>query len=236
MEKLIDISGYANTYAELCRMDAFPGEFYNCLEGYPFTTYRKTDETELNYINEKTDIIGWYENRAELESNVKKPKENDVYIVGLDSPYTRYKAVINDSDIEWVEDGEEEKKILKNYKTNTAFTKRQVEPEEGIYYSVGKTAPYQIFGLVSYWEECGFYISVAAKNTNLLNSAKAYPGEFAFTEGQFWLYTNDKIWEPMEIIEPIGNVYKHAYKSGEKTYRLREGKLGGTLEWFEPRS
>ena len=236
MEKLIDISGYANTYAELCRKDAIPGEFYNCLEGYPFATYQKTDETEINYINETTDIIGWYENKAELESNVKKPKDNDVYIIGFAAPYTRYKAVVKDTDIKWVEDGEEEKKILKNYKTNNVFVKKQVEPEEGIYYSVGKEAPFQIYGLVSYWEECGFYISLTAKSKNSLNTMRAYPGEFAFAEGQFWLYTSDNSWKPMEIVEPIENVSKHAYLAKDKIYRLREGKFGGTLEWFEPRS
>lgn len=236
MEKLIDITGYAETYTDLCKMDAFPGEFYNVLEGFPFTTYRKTDETEISSLKEETDVIGWFPNIAELESNVTKPKDNDIYIVGADSPYTRKKAVVRGVEIHWEDDGEEEKKILKNYKTSTAIAKQKIEPEEGIYYSVGKEAPFELYGLCSAWEACGSYISLTAKKKSSLDRMRANPGEIAFTDGLFWLYTNNGSWRMLEIIEPIENVSKHTYKSKEKNYRLREGRQGGMLEWFEPRA
>ena len=236
MEKLIDITGYAETYADLCKMDAFPGEFYNVLDELPFATYRKTDETEITSLKEETDVIGWFPNIAELESNVTKPKDNDVYIVGSDSPYTRKKAVVRGVEIHWEDDGEEEKKILKNYKTNNVFVKHQVEPEEGVYYSVGKQAPFELYGLSSAWENCGAFISLTAKNKSNLNWKSANPGEIAYTDGLFWLYTNDRKWLPLEIVEPLENYGKHAYKDKDKVYRLREARQSGMLEWFEPRS
>lgn len=235
MEKLIDITGYADTYEQLIQMDAIPGEFYNVLEGFPFATFRKTDESEIRSINQKTNVIGWFENKAELESNVTKPHDNDIYIVGIDSPYTRYKATVRGKNIEWNEDGEEEKKIIRNYKTNNVFVKHQVQPEEGIFYSVGKEAPYDLYGLTSAWDECGAYISLTAKNKTALNWMRANPGEIAFTDGRFWLYTYEKRWQPIDIVEPIDNVSLHTYKMNDKKYRLREGCSAGTLEWFEPR-
>lgn len=235
MEKLIDITGYAETYNDLCKMEAYPGEFYNVLEGFPFTTYRKTDETEISSLKEETDVIGWFPNFAELQSNVTKPKDNDVYIVGPDSPFTRKKAVVRGVEIHWEDDGEEEKKILRNYKSDAAIMRQKLEPEEGIYYSVGKEAPFTLYGLCSSWEACGSYISLTAKNKSNLNWMTANPGEIAFTDGLFWLYTYERSWQILNIIEPIENVSKHAYLAKDKIYRLREGKLGGTLEWFEPR-
>ena len=235
MIKLIDITGYAESYDELCKMDAYEGEFYNVLDGFPFTTYRKTDSSEVGYLHETTDVIGWFLNRAELESNVRKPNDNDVYIVGSDSPYTRMKAVVRGIDIRWEEDGEEEKKILRNYKTKAVFAKRQVEPEEGIFYSMGKEAPYDLYGLRSAWEECGAFISLTARNKVTLNHMRANPGEVAYTDGLFWLYTNDFRWKLLETPEPLENVSKHSYLHNDKIYKLREGRVGGTLEFFEPR-
>lgn len=229
MDRLVDISGWADSYNSLCHMDAIEGEYYNVLEDGFFTTYRKTGETELDYINEETDVIAWYQVFAELKSNVPNPNDNDVYIVGYSSPYTRYKAVVRGVDINWEEDGTEEKKILRNYKRFTPNKSAKPELKEGIFYSVGTKAPYKVYGITSGWEPVGHIIS----NTKLWGK---YIGEVAFVNGIFYLHTAYGVWEPIEYTEPIENYTKHNYvtKDGKKM-KIREGFALGTLEFYSPR-
>ena len=228
MENLIDISGYAESYEKLCQKVAEDGEFYNVLENGFFTTYRKTGGTEVGDLLETTDVIGWYQVKAELESRVPKPNDQDVYIVGLESPFTRYKATVRGVDVKWEEDGQEVKKILKNYKNFNRTGNKPVLPEEGIFYSVGKEAPYKLYGTISTWEPVGHFISHTKLYARFL-------GEVACVNGLFYIHTEDG-WKPIEIKEPIENYTKHTYttKDGTKC-RIREGFALGTLEFYSPR-
>lgn len=233
MDLLIPITGYANTYEELCTRTAEEGEFYNVLTGKPFMTYCKTGETEIGATGEETDVLGWFPNTAELESNVK-PTDGDVYIIGLSEPYTRKKAVFEKGTVRWEDDGEENKKIVKNYKTNSMLGKAHLEPEEGIYYSVGKELPFKVYGVISSWEPVGAFISHFAKDIRGLNNRSISLGEIGYIEGAYYLYTENG-WEQIDIYEPMENVYKHTYIKDGKKYRLRESPNFGNLEFFEPR-
>lgn len=236
MNLLIPISGYANTYRELCTKIAEAGEFYNVIEENSFVTYMKTDSTQVGDTLETTDVICWYPNKAELESNVK-PKDGDVYITGVSEPYTRWKAEVNETEVHWEEDGLEEKKILKNYKTVQRFGIAHVEPEEGVYYTVGKEAPYKVYGVVSEWEPVGTFITYLGQDIDRLKHKpeKSNPGEIALIQGMFYLYNGEE-WVALDIKEPIRNVYKHTYTDGEHIYLLREGAAAGTLEFYAPRA
>ena len=237
MNQLIPISGYANSYKELCTKVAGEGEFYNVLEEYPFLTYIKTDETQIGDTLETTDVIGWYENKAELESNVTKPANGDVYITGSMSPYTRWKAVYDSGKLDrWEDDGTEEKKIVKKFANTVYLGKAHLQPEEGIYYSVGKTAPYKVYGVVSEWEPVGTFISYLREDIDKLKfkPEKSNVGEIANVKGIFYLYDGND-WVELILPEPMKNVNKHTYTDGEHNYRLREGSAAGTLEFYEPR-
>lgn len=241
MEQLIPITGYAKSYEELCNKVAMPGEYYNVIDGSPFMTYHKLDAAEIGDTLETTDVLGWYQVKAELESNVN-PNEGDVYIVGISAPYTRLKAQYVDYVMSWVEDGKEEKKIVKKYKNQAMLTRARLQPEEGIFYSVGSEAPYKVYGVVSQWEPVGVFISFVADKPEALNNipVKNNPGEIAYVKGLYYLYTGEKKqgndgWTPIDIPEPIENIYKHVYKNKDERYKIREGVKLGTLELFSPR-
>lgn len=228
MENLIDISGWADSYASLCNKDAMEGEFYNVLEDGFFSTYRKTGDTEIGDTNETTDVVGWYQVFAQLKSAVPKPNDGDVYIVGMASPYTRYKAIVRGVDVNWVEDGEEEKRIVRNYKRYTPRKDKQTI-REGEFFSVGNQPPYHIYGLVSEWEYVGHIIS----NTKLYGK---FLGEVAFYNGMFYIHSAPGHWDQLNFPEPIENYTKHTYvtKDGTKC-RIREGFTLGTLEFYTPK-
>lgn len=245
MEQLIPITGYAKTYEELCQKVAEPGEFYNVLEVQPFITYCKDEGIEIGDTTQTTDVIGWYKNKAELESNVK-PTEGDVYITGDYSPYTRWKAEYVNYVMTWVEDGEEEKKILRKFKNLAMLTRAKVQPEEGVYYAVGAEAPYKVYGVVSRWTPVGAFISHVVDDIKQLwhKTQKSNPGEIAYIKGNYYLFTGAlrdhgegfEGWVQIDIPEPIENVRNHVFvvNSGEH-YKLREGQYPGTLEFFKPR-
>ena len=242
MEPLIPITGYAKTYEELCNKVAESGEYYNVLDGSPFMTYHKLNQTEIGPTGEESDVLGWYQVKAELESNVTKPKEGDVYLIGISAPYTRMKAQYVNYIMTWVDDGEEEKKIVKNYKTETGLNRSRVQPEEGIYYTVGEQAPYKVYGVVSTWEPVGVYISYCAPNieTFRMDRIKHNPGEIAFVNGIFYYFTGPQReghegWKQIEIPEPMENIYKHVYKERNEPYKIREGIKLGTLELYSPK-
>ena len=229
MEPLIDITGWAESYEKLCNKVAGEGEFYNVLEDGFFTTYRKTGDTELGDTLETTDVLGWYKIKAELESNVTKPSDGDVYIVGLYAPYTRWKAEVRGIDIKWIEDGTEEKKILKNYKDIKRTGGKAIQPEEGIYYSVGKTAPYKVYGPISSWEPVGSFISQTTLYAHAI-------GEIAYVKGVFYLHAGPNNWVQLDFEQPIENYGKHTYVSKDGTRsKIREGFVLGTLEFYSPR-
>lgn len=237
MDQLIPITGIAKSYTELCTRVAEPGEFFNVLEGGLFVTYCKQDTTEIGDIGEETDVINWFQVKAELDNNVR-PNEGDVYIIGLSAPYTRWKAKYVDYKLTWVEDGTEDKKIVKKYKSQKALLRAQNQPEEGIYYSVGEQAPYKVYGVVSSWEPVGSFISYVVDDMKQLlhKPCKSNPGEIAFLKGKFLVY-NGEGWEQIDIIEPIENVYDHIYVDRAKNkYKLREGRQPGTVEFYSPRS
>lgn len=229
METLIDITGWAESYEKLCNKVAGEGEFYNVLEDGFFTTYRKTGDTEIGDTLETTDVLGWYRVKAELESSVPKPNDGDVYIVGLYPPYTRWKAEVRGVDIKWIEDGMEEKKIVKNFKNIQKTGGAKLHPEEGIYYSVGKELPYKVYGPISSWEPVGSFIS----HTDRLYAHAV--GEVAYIKGIFYIHTEGG-WVQLDFPEPIDNYGKHTYitKGGTK-HRIREGFTLGTLEFYTPR-
>ena len=231
MGNLIDITGFADSYETLCTKDATDGEFWNVLEDGFFTTYRKTGDTEVGDLLQETDVLGWFEQKAELESNVTKPNDGDIYIVGIAAPYTRWKAVVRGVDKSWEEDGEEEKKIVKNFKDVQRLGTRSRQAEEGIYYSIGKKAPYKLFGLVSHWEPVGSFIScVNAKYASGL-------GEVCYDHGLWFLHDGHWSWSQIEFPEPIQNYGQHEYftKDGTKI-KIREGFALGTLEFYTPRT
>jgi len=235
MDYLIDISGYADSYEELCnKKGTVEGEFWNVLDGNPFTTYVKTGSEELNSIEKQTDVLGWYKNTAELFSNVRKPNDQDVYITGEFAPYTRWKATVRGVDIKWDEDGSEELKIIKNYKTKTGMMRSRptLDPEE--FYSIGENAPFEIYGVLPAWEAIGTFISRTANKLAELNNTKLTLGTVAFIHGIFYLYTENG-WKVLEIKEPIDNVDKHVYVVNDKKYKIREGMHLGTLEFYAPR-
>lgn len=236
MDQLIPIMGYAQTYEELTNKKAESGEFYNCFDVVPFQTYCQTGQPELGDKMMETDVLGWYQVKAELESNVTKPKEGDVYICGITSPYTRYKAQYVDYVMTWVEDGQEEKKIVRNYKNYQMLMRAKLEPEEGIYYSVGKELPMKLYGVVTSWEPVGTFISHCVKNmTQLLNKpTKSNPGEVAYLNGMLYFYDGET-WNEIKVKEPMQNVYKHVYEKDGSCYQLREGSRAGTLEFYAPR-
>ena len=231
---LIDISGYAESYEELCNKEAIEGEFYNVLDGNPFTTYRKTGGREFNSIMEKTDVLGWYQNKAELESNVRKPNDQDVYIVGLCAPYTRWKATVRGIDVNWDEDGAEEKKIVKNYKDKLGLMRSRNQPETDIYYSIGEQTPYDIYGATAEWEPVGSFISRTGDKLDRFNNTKLIPGMVAFCFGIFYIY-KEKGWEVIKIKEPMRNIKLHTYADKKNCYRIREGLKLGTLEIYSPK-
>lgn len=230
METLIDITGYADSYESLCHKTAMEGEFYNVLEDGFFRTYRKTGNTEIGDLLQETDVLGWFQVKAELESNVPKPNDGDVYIVGIAEPYTRYKATVRGVDIDWKPDGEETKKIVKNFKTvNTLGTKKR-EPEEGIYYSVGKQAPFKLYGVVSQWECVGSFISHVNKKY------ASGVGEIAYYKGSYFMHIGHCEWKQLDFPEPISNYPNHVYVSDNGTKsRIREGFTLGTLEFYSPK-
>lgn len=235
MDYLIDISGYAETYEELCnKKDTVEGEFYNVLDGNPFTTYVKTGTEELNPIEKQTDVVGWYKNKAELLSNVKKPNDQDVYITGDIAPYTRWKATVRGVDIKWEEDGQEELKIVKLYKTKTGLLRSHYQLDPEIYYSVGENAPYEIYGVLPAWEPIGTFISRTGNKLNEFANTKLTVGSVAFVRGLFYIYTENG-WQSLEIKEPIDNVENHTYVVDGEKYRIREGLRLGTLEFYSPR-
>ena len=236
MNYLVDISGYAETYEELCnKKGTFEGEFYNVLEGNPFTTYVKTGTEELNSIEKQTDVIGWYKNKAELLSNVKKPNDKDVYITGISAPYTRWKAVVRGIDINWEEDGTEELKILKNYKTKVGLLRSKPVLDIETFYSVGEKAPYEIYGVLPAWDAIGSFISRTGNKLNEFNNTKLSVGIVAFVRGLFYIYTENG-WKPIEIKEPLENYQHHTYISKDGTnVKIREGFTLGTLEFYAPR-
>lgn len=234
MEPLIDISGYAESYDELCTKVAYEGEYYNVLDGKPFTTYRNSGKTDIGYLFQETDVLGWYQNKAELLSYVTKPNDKDVYITGMSAPYTRWKATVRGVDISWAEDGTEEKKVLKNYKAITNLGKAHLEPKEDIYYSVGKEAPYRLYGTVSSWDEVGTFISCHGKNYMELGQYCKGVGHVGCIDGLLHI-RKENGWEPLEVVEPISNYSKHVYADKDRLCKIREGFVLGTLEFYVPR-
>ena len=229
-DNLIDITGRADSYEKLCTKDAIEGEFWNVFEDGFFTTYRKTGDTEVGDLLQETDVLGWFQVKAELESNVTKPNDGDVYIVGLSEPYTRYKAVVRGVDKTWEEDGEEEKKIVKNFKDVQRLGTRSRTAEEGIYYSVGKKVPFKLFGLVSHWEPVGTFIS------NVETRYASGKGEICYDKGLWYLHTGPSEWKQITFPEPISNYTQHEYVGKDGTVsRIREGFVIGTLEFYSPR-
>lgn len=235
MSALVDVTGYANSYEELVTKVAIPGEFYNVLDGKPFTTYVKTDETEIGYQGKETDVLGWFQVFAELESNVTKPNDGDVYIVGLSSPYTRWKATVRGVDVKWEEDGTEDLKIVKNYKDNIRLGRAKLVPQEGIYYSLGKEAPFKLYGVVSEWDPIGTFISYTARSLKSLEQFGKGCGEVGFVDGLFYIHKQDG-WKQITVPESISNYSKHTYvdRMGN-TCKIREGFTLGTLEFFTPK-
>ena len=235
MDQLIPITGYANSYQELCNKTAEPGEFYNVLDEKPFVTYCKEDSTEIGDTLMETDVIGWYKNKAELESN-ERVIEGEVFITGDASPFTRWKGAYVDRIATWVEDGQEEKKIVRKFKNQAMLTRSRVQPEEGVFYAVGSEAPYKVYGVVSAWTPVGSFISYIANSmTQLVNKpTKSSPGEVAYMNGLYYIYDGTG-WNEIIVEEPIESVYKHTYAKNGVRYRLREGFKFGTLEFFAPR-
>lgn len=235
MDQLIPITGCAESYKELCNKIAEPGEFYNVFDQAPFVTYRKTEGVEIGDTQMETDICGWFKNKAELESNVRI-MEGEVYITGEIAPYTRWKAEYVDYVLTWVEDGEEEKKIIKKYKNFSWLMRSKPQPEEGIFYAVGGEVPFKVYGVVSSWEPVGSFISHVVEDMKQLQHKpeKSQPGEVAFMKGLFYFY-NGKEWKQLEVHEPFESVGKHTYVKDGYKYRLREGQHFGTLEFYAPR-
>ena len=236
MEKLIDISGFVEKENDLLNIEAYEGEFYNVLSPEPFTTYRKTSELEIKNLQKTTDIIGWFENKAELESNVQKPNDKDIYITGSFAPYTRWKAKIFKDELTWEEDGESDIKIIRRFASERMLDAAKLEPEENNYYSVGKTAPFELYGAAPYWECIGMYISHIGDNFREFKRNGFKEGETAFNNGIFYIYKNN-VWTPIKIIEPFENYRKHIYRDNQndRNIAIREGFKLGTLEFFEPK-
>ena len=238
MERLIPITGFAETYDELCNMIAEPGEYYNVLEPKPFMTYVKLESVEIGDTMSTTDIIGWFKNKAELESNIR-PVEGEVYITGEAEPYTRWKAQYVNYVMTWVEDGEEKKRIIKRYKNQLGLNRSHPVPEEGIFYAVGEEAPYKVFGVISSWEPVGSFISKIADSVPQLSHGNQYtipdqPGDIGFVKGLYYLY-DGKAWKQIDIPEPIENAQKHVFITNGEKYKLREGQHPGTLEFYQPK-
>ena len=236
MEKLIDSSGYVEKEEDLTNIEALEGEFYNVLAPAPFMTYRKTSESEIGNLQQTTDIIGWFENTAELESNVRKPNDRDVYITGTAAPYTRWKAVVRGVDIKWENDGESEIKVIRRFASERMLNSARLVPETDEYYSVGKAAPFALYGVKQAWECVGAFLSHCGDDFEKNYREGFRIGEIAFGKGMFYLYT-DEGWQPMKIIEPFENYKRHIYKdqNSDRTYSIREGFKIGTLEFFEPK-
>ena len=235
MDLLIPITGYAKSYDELCNKTAMSGEFYNVPENGLFTTYCKTGSDEIGDTLETTDVVGWYKTKADLESNIR-PSEGECYITGDYPPYTRWKAAYINYKMTFIENGECDKKIVRNFKTLALLTKARLQPEEGVFYSLGKEMPFKIYGMVSAWEPVGSFITYVVKDMKqLINKpTKSQPGEVAFLNGLYYIY-NGSEWERLECVEPVENVYKHTYAEGDKKFRIREGLKMGTLEFFTPK-
>ena len=235
LDQLVPITGFAKSYKELCNKVAEPGEFYNCLEGDFFLTYVKVDQAEIGDTLMTTDILGWYPTKADLESNAQR-REGDVYIVGECAPYTRWKAQYVDYVLTWVEDGEEEKKIVKKYKNQAMLTRSGAVPEEGVYYAVGGELPYKVYGVVSRWDPVGSFISHIVDTMSQLKQkpVKSNYGEVAYLHGTYYVFTENG-WEQIEILEPMEHVGKHTYVQNGNKYKLREGQAFGTLEFYSPR-
>lgn len=236
MEKLIDISGFVEKEEDLVKVDAVEGEFYNVLSPAPFRTYRKSGDTEIGNLQQETDIIAWFENKADLESNVRKPNDGDVYITGSSEPYTRWKAAVRGININWEEDGLSEIKVIRRFASERMLNSAHPEPSAEEYYSVGKSAPFALYGAKSAWECVGAFLSHCSDNfrNNLIDGFRI--GEVAFGNGLFYLYT-DTGWQPIKIVEPFENYQKHIYKDmhSDRTYSIREGFKLGTLEFYEPK-
>lgn len=236
MEKLIDISGYVEKEEDLVKIDALEGEFYNVLFPAPFRTWRKTGDTEIGSLQMTTDIIAWFENTAELESNVRKPNDKDVYITGSCAPYTRWKAVVRGIDIKWEKDGETDIKVERKFASERMLNMARLVPEPDVYYSVGKTAPFELFGVKPAWECVGSFLSHCGDDFEKNYRDGFRIGEIGFGKGMFHLYTEEG-WQPIKIIEPFENFSKHIFKDpvSDRLYSIREGFKLGTLEFFTPK-
>lgn len=235
MEQLIPITGYAKTYKELCNKVAQPGEYYNVLEEKPFITYHKLDSTEIGDVMQETDVCGWVKNKAELESSVK-PTEGDVWLTGEIAPYTRWKAQYINYVMNWVEDGEEDKKIVKKYKNYDMLRRAHLEPEEGVFYAVGKEAPFKLYGVISEWEPVGSFISYIANSVNALDisftKGSKNVGEVGYVKGMYYIY-DGKHFVKIDIPEPIEQAYEHVFETRGEKYKIREGVKLGTLEFYQ---
>ena len=236
MEKLIDISGYVEKEEDLTHIEALEGEFYNVLSPAPFMTYRKTGNSEIGNLQKTTDIIAWFENSAELESNVRKPNDKDIYITGMSAPYTRWKAVVRGNDVKWEKDGESDIKVVRRFASERMLNTSNPEPDNEKYFSVGKTAPFELYGVKPSWERIGAFISHCGDDFEKNYREGFRIGEIGFGKGMFYLYT-DEGWQPMKIIEPFENFKKHIYKyqNSGRNYSIREGFKLGTLEFYEPK-
>ncbi len=235
MEKLIGISGYAETEKDLTKVKAEEGEFYNVLSPYP-STYIKTGRTEFGDLLEKTDIIGWFENKAELESVVTKPNNGDIYITGMAAPYSRWKAVVRGTAVLWEEDGESEIKIVRKFNSAKQFNSAGLDDDPENYYSIGKTAPFALYGAKSTWECVGLFISHSGGDFQKNYYEGFNIGEIGCSGGLFYIYTEEG-WKDLKIIEPFDNYKKHIYKDkyNDRHYSIREGFKIGTLEFFTPK-
>lgn len=236
MEKLIDISGYVEKEEDLVKIEAVEGQFYNVLSPAPFRTWRKTGDTEIGSLQKTTDIIAWFANKAELESNVRKPNDKDVYITGPSAPYTRWKAIVRGIDIKWEEDGESDIKVERKFASERMLNMARLVPEGDVYYSVGKTAPFELYGVKPAWECVGAFLSHCGDDFDRYYREGFSIGEIGFGKGLFHLYTEEG-WQPMKIIEPFENFQKHIYKdqNSDRLYSIREGFKLGTLEFFTPK-
>ena len=237
MEKLIKISGFVNSEIDLLKIDADEGDYYNVLSPAPFMTYKKTNDPEICNLMQTTDIIGWFENFAELESYITKPNYGDIYITDDTAPFTRWKCNINtEGKYEWIEDGKSDIKILRKFTSEKLLNNANLIPEPELFYSVGKKAPYNLYGTVKSWEPVGMYISLIGDNFQKIQYLGFSIGEIAFIDGLLWLFTKDG-WKELDYIEPLENYKKHIYheKKSNRIYKIREGFKLGTLEFFTPK-
>ena len=235
MEKLIEISGYVENKDDLVRIHADEGTYYNIL--YPtLATYRKTSQIEIGDLLTTTDILGWFETKAELESYVTKPNQGDVYVTGTEAPYTRWKASVG-TESTWYEDGQSEYKIVKKYPYEKTLLNCNYTPDPEECYAIGRNAPFELYGAKPSWERVGLVISHCGKDFQRNYNFGFKIGELGFEDGLFYLYTK-KGWINLKIIEPFTNYMKHIFRDKFKTerlYAIREGVKLGTLEFYEPK-